>query len=197
MASKYDTNEERTMSIETTRGASGTTEVGVVPGRYSLDPARTSVTFTAKKFGVFTVRGAMDLEEGEFTVGRRFEDSSLHAVLDAASFKTPMARRDEHVRSKTFLHAAEYPHIEFDSTEVARTDHGWEIRGLLTVRGQVATSVLAVSWAQQEGGLVRVLATTQVNRRELGVTKLRAAASTLLAVTIDATGIPVTKADGR
>jgi polyisoprenoid-binding protein YceI len=185
------------MSIETTRGASGTTDFGLVPGRYSLDPARTSVNFTAKKFGVFTIRGAMDLEEGDFTVGRRLEDSSLHAVLDATSFKTPMAKRDEHVRSKTLLDASKYHHIEFDSTEVAHTNRGWEIRGLLTVRGQAATSVLAVSSARQEGGLVRVHATTQVNRRELGVTKLRAAASTLLDVTIDAAGTPITKADAR
>jgi polyisoprenoid-binding protein YceI len=183
------------MSIEATRGASGATEFGLIPGRYRLDPARTSVTFTAKKFGVFTIRGSMELASGDFTVGRRLEESSLHAVLDATTFKTPMARRDQHIRSNTFLHTAEYPQIEFDSTEVARTPEGWEIRGLLSVRGQVAPCVLAVSSAQQEGGLVRVHATTQVNRRELGVTALRPAASMLLDVTIEATGTPITKTD--
>jgi polyisoprenoid-binding protein YceI len=186
---------ERTMSIETTQGASGAREFDLVPGRYRLDPRRTSVTFTAKKFGIFTIRGAMDLTSGEFTIGRRPEDSSLHAVLDAASFKTPMARRDEHVKSKMFLHTAEFPRIEFDSTEVARTAQGWEIRGLLSVRDQKAPTVLAVSSAQQEGTLVRINATTHVNRRELGVTALRAVASTLLDVTIEATGTPITKTD--
>lgn len=183
------------MSIEATRGASGVTEFGLIPGRYRLDPARTAVTFTAKKFGVFTIHGSMDLASGDFTVGRRLEDSSLHAVLDAASFKTPMARRDKHIRSKTFLHATEFPSVEFDSTEVARTPEGWEIRGLLTVRGREAPCVLTVSSAQQAGGLVRVQATAQVNRRELGVTALRVAASTLLDVTIEATGTPSTKTD--
>jgi polyisoprenoid-binding protein YceI len=183
------------MSIETTHGAGGATEYGLVPGSYRLDPARTSVTFTAKKFGIFTIRGAMNLASGEFTVGRRLEESSLRVVLDAASFKTPMARRDEHVKSKTFLHTDEFPHIEFDSTEVVRTNQGWEIRGLLSVRGQKAPVVLTVSSAEQRGGLVLVHATTQVNRRELGVTALPPAASTLLDVTIEATGTPVAKAD--
>jgi polyisoprenoid-binding protein YceI len=183
------------MSIETTHGASGVAENDLVPGNYRLDPARTSVTFTAKKFGIFTIRGSMDLESGEFTVGQRLEESSLHVVLDAGSFKTPMARRDEHVKSKTFLHTAEFPHIEFGSTEVDRTNQGWQIRGLLSVRGQKAPVVLSVSSVEQRGGLVQVHATAQVNRKELGVTALPPAASTLLDVTIDATGTPVARAD--
>jgi polyisoprenoid-binding protein YceI len=183
------------MSIETTRGAGGVTDYGLVPGSYRLDPARTSVTFTAKKFGIFTIRGSMDVASGEFTVGRRLEESSLHVVLDAASFKTPMARRDEHVRSKTFLHTAEFPHVELDSTEVVRTTQGWQIQGLLSVRGRKAPVVLTVSSAEQRGGLVLVHATTQVNRREVGVAALAPVASTLLDVTIDATGTPAAKAN--
>jgi hypothetical protein len=52
-----------------------------------------------------------------------------------------------------------------------------------------------VSSAEQRGGLVQVHATAQVNRKELGVTALPPAASTLLEVTIDATGTPVARAD--
>jgi polyisoprenoid-binding protein YceI len=36
----------------------------------------------------------------------------------ADSFKTPMAKRDAHVKSAKLLDTAAYPRIEFDSTEV-------------------------------------------------------------------------------
>jgi polyisoprenoid-binding protein YceI len=99
-----------------------------------------------------------------------------------------MAKRDEHVQGETLLDVARFPSMEFVSTEVARTTRGWEIRGLLTVHGEVAPAVLAVTSARQEGALVQVVASTRVDRRTFGVTRMRAAASARLDVTIKAVG---------
>ena len=160
----------------------------LAPGRYRLDRNLTSVRFSARKFGVFTIRGSISVVDGEFTVRQRLEDSTLHAVLDAATFRTPMAKRDEHVHGKSLLDVARFPSMEFDSTDVARTPDGWEIHGLLTVHGKVAPVVLAVSSAGQEGALVRVEARTRVDRRAFGVTRMRAAASAHFDVRIEAVG---------
>ena len=112
--------------------------ITLTPGRYRLDRELTTVRFSVRKLGVFTIRGSIGMVSGDFTVGERLEDSTLHAVLDAATFRTPMAKRDEHVQGKTLLDVARFPSMEFVSTEVARTTGGWEIRGLLTVHGEVA-----------------------------------------------------------
>jgi polyisoprenoid-binding protein YceI len=164
----------------------------VPTGRYRLHPELSTVAFTAKKLGVFTIRGTIRVESGTFTVAGPIERSTLHAVLAADSFKTPMAKRDKHVKGSTLLDAATYPKIEFDSTEVVPgPDGAWEVQGLLTVHGQTAPVALTVTSTSIEGALVRVRATTQVNRRAFGVTAQRAAASAVINLEIEAVGTPV------
>jgi polyisoprenoid-binding protein YceI len=185
---------ENTGNIGSTAQAATPHHIGLpVPtGRYRLHPELSTVAFTAKKFGVFTIRGTMRVESGTFTVTGPLEHSTLHAVLAADSFKTPMAKRDEHVKSPTLLDAATYPRIEFDSTEVVAAPEGtWEVRGLLAVHGQVAPVVLTITSASIEDALLHVRATAQVDRRAFGVTALRAAASSMINVEIEAVGTPV------
>ncbi|HUE05907.1 MAG TPA: YceI family protein [Acidimicrobiales bacterium] len=161
-------------------------------GRYRLHPELSTVAFTAKKFGLFTIRGTMRVVSGTFTVAQPLEHSTLHVVLAPDSFKTPMAKRDEHVKSTKLLDVATYPKIEFDSTEVVRGPDGiWEVRGLLVVHGQVAPAALTVTSASTDGALVRLHAAARVDRREFGVTAMRAAASAAINIEIDAVGTPV------
>jgi polyisoprenoid-binding protein YceI len=170
-------------------------QVDLPTGRYRLHPELTTVAFSAKKLGLFTIRGTMGLVVGTFTVASPHERSTLHAVLAADTFATPMRRRDEHVKGPALLDVAAYPRIEFDSTEIVAVDGTWEIRGLLAVHGKVAPTALRVDGATFEGGLVRVQAQAQVDRRDFGVTRQRAAASWLIQVQIGAVGSPVR--DGR
>ena len=181
------------MTIENTGNiAHPHTGLPVPTGRYRLLPELSTVAFTAKKLGVFTIRGTLGVESGTFTVAAPLEHSTLHAIVAADSFKTPMAKRDKHVKGRTLLDVARYPRIEFDSTEVVPgADGTWEVRGLLAVHGQVAPAVLAVTAASTDGALVRVRATAQVDRRVFGVTAQRAAASSVINVGIEAVGAPV------
>ena len=163
-------------------------------GRYRLAPELTTVSFTAKKFGVFTVSGTMAVTSGSFTVGDEIGRSSLHAVLAADTFRTPMSNRDKHVKGASLLDVASYPTVEFNSTEVVRTPAGWEVQGLLRVHGTVAPVALIVTAAAQEGALVRLSAHARIDRRHFGVTRMRFAASSVVEIRIQATGIPVDKA---
>ncbi|HSZ37959.1 MAG TPA: YceI family protein [Acidimicrobiales bacterium] len=164
----------------------------VPTGRYRLHPELSMVAFTAKKFGVFTIRGTVRVESGTFTVAGPLEHSTLHAVLAADSFKTPMAKRDEHVKGPKLMDVATYPRIEFDSTEVVPGPEGtWQIRGLLAVHGKVAPASLTVTSASADGALLRVHATARVDRRAFGVTAMRAAASSVIELEIEVVGTPV------
>ncbi len=178
------------MTIEDT--ARGPAQVALRAGRYRLDPAHSSVAFTAKKLGLFTVRGTMGIASGEFTVGTPLERSRVHVVLSADTFATPMAKRDDHVKGPTLLDVATYPRMEFTSTEVVPVGGIWEIRGTLSVHGQSAPAVLVVTaTALEAGGLVRLSATTEVHRRQFGVSAMRVVASSVIAVHIEAVGIPL------
>lgn len=167
------------------------TEVGVPAGRYRLHPELTTVRFSAKKLRLFTIRGTMRLASGTFTVANPLKRSTLHAVLAAESFNTPMRKRDEHVKGSTLLDVATFPRFEFDSTEVATVGGGWEIRGLLALHGKAGPAALAVDAATFDGGLARVRAHAQVDRRDFGVTRQRAAAAWLIDVDIEAVGSPI------
>ena len=160
-------------------------------GRYRLAPELTTVSFSAKKFGVFTISGTMAVTSGSFTVGEEPERSSLHAVLAADTFRTPMANRDKHVKGTTLLDVASHPTIEFDSTEVVATPAGWEVHGLLTVHGTVAPVALSVTAATQEGAMVRLSAEARIDRRSFGVTRMRLAAASLVEIHIEAVGTPM------
>jgi polyisoprenoid-binding protein YceI len=158
------------------------------PGRYRLDPDATIVHFSARKFGLFTIRGTMRLTEGEFMVADHVEGSTLRAVLAADSFKTPMAKRDEHVKSASLLDVATFPTIVFESTEVLPSPAGMAVEGKLTVHGRTKKATLQISDLNEESGTARVRATVQVDRRQFGVTKMRAAASAIVKVEIEAVG---------
>jgi polyisoprenoid-binding protein YceI len=166
-------------------------QVAVPTGRYTLHPELTTIAFSARKLGLFTIRGTMRLSSGTFTVASPLERSTLHAVLATDSFATPMRKRDEHVKGPKLLDAASYPRMEFDATEIAAADGGWEIRGLLAFHGKAAPVVLKVHTATFDGGLARVGAEARVDRRDFGVTAQRAAASWLIQVQIEAVGSPV------
>ena len=182
------------MTINQSRTKSA--QVDVPTGRYRLRPELTTVAFSAKKFGLFTIMGTMRLLSGTFTVASPLERSTLHAVLATDSFATPMRQRDEHVKGPRLLDAATYPRMEFDSTEIAAATAGWEIRGSLALHGKVAPAALMVDTATFDGGLARVRAQALVDRRDFGVTAQRAAASWLIQVQIEAIGSPVRNGRG-
>jgi polyisoprenoid-binding protein YceI len=179
-----------TINESATRSA----QIDIPTGRYRLDPQLTTIAFSAKKLGLFTIRGTMRVVSGTFTVASPLERSILHAVVAADSFTTPMRKRDEHVKGRTLLDTATYPNFEFDSTGIAASEGGWEIRGLLALHGKVAPAVLTVEEARLEDGLAQVRAHASIDRRDFGVTAQRVAASWLIDVQIEAVGSPVREA---
>lgn len=157
-------------------------------GRYRLDPGASSMRFTAKKLGIFTIRGTMQIEQGEFTIGEPLEQSTLKAVISAASFKTPMAKRDEHVKSAVLLDVASFPIIEFRSETVHQVVSGWEVSGPLTVHGRTREVTLLVNDASVEGDRVRFRAQARVNRHDFGVTRLKVVAGSVIDIAIEVVG---------
>lgn len=115
---------------------------------WTLDPAHTNATFSAKHMMITTVRGTLALLNGkiEFDPANPAA-ASVEATLDAASVNTGMGDRDGHLKSPDFLDIANYPTITFKSTKVEPTGEGKaHVTGDLTICGTTKSVVLDVEF---------------------------------------------------
>lgn len=140
---------------------------------WTLDPAHTAVTFSARHMMVTTVRGSMkvrdlDLDFDPDNLGA----SGVRVSMDAASIDTGQEARDQHLRSEDFLKADEFPTIDFVSTAITADGR---IHGDLTIRGVTRPVVLDAELAgivpnMQGGRRAAFSASTKINREDFGLT---------------------------
>lgn len=163
------------------------TSMAMLPrGTYRLHPESTTVHFSDRKFGLFTIRGTMRLAEGSITIADPITRSSVRAVLTADTFTTPMAKRDDHVRSEKLLDVARFPTIEFRGERAAESPSGWTVLGTLTVHGQQQDCTLAIDEITERDGTVHVTARARVDRNDFGVTGMKVAAGPYVDIRIHA-----------
>ena len=145
---------------------------------WTLDPAHSSVTFTAKHMMITTVRGSMSILDFELDLDvENPEASSVRVKMDAASIDTGQEARDNHLRSEDFLKTDEFPTIDFVSTRIERdgTKERGKLHGDLTIRGTTRPVVLDAEFAglipnMQGGQRAGFSATTKINREDFGLT---------------------------
>ena len=160
------------------------TRTEIRPGTYTIDPARSAVTFTGTHvFGLKPVHGTMRITAGTVMVAAEPRRSTVSAELDAASWTTDDERRNRDVRQK-FLDVERYPVIGFRSTRVAGGPGGWQIAGVLSVRGGSCEVTLRLGEAEPTADGLRFTATTRVDRVAAGVTTGRAIVGRYVDVTL-------------
>jgi len=92
-------------------------------GTWKFDPFHTQVEFSAKHFGMMTVRGNFhEVVAG----GEIFPDdpsrSKIEATINTASIRTHNEQRDNDLRSSNFLEIDKYPTMTFNSTKVEHVE---------------------------------------------------------------------------
>jgi polyisoprenoid-binding protein YceI len=144
---------------------------------WTLDPAHSSVTFSAKHMMVTTVRGSMKIRDFELDADfDKPETSRVRVSLDAASIDTGQEARDQHLRSEDFLKTEEFPTIDFVSTRIVRRgDDSGELHGDLTIRGVTRPVVMDAEFSgivpnMQGGQRAAFSARTKINREDFGLT---------------------------
>jgi polyisoprenoid-binding protein YceI len=145
---------------------------------WTVDPAHSAVTFSAKHMMVTTVRGSIAIRDVELDFDpERPERSSVRATLDTPSIDTGQTMRDRHLRSADFLETEAFPTIEFASTAIEpRGGDRFTIRGDLTIRGvtrpvdlDAALGGVVADW-QGGGRRAAFSARTTIDREEFGLT---------------------------
>jgi polyisoprenoid-binding protein YceI len=143
---------------------------------WTIDPQYATVEFSAKML-FFTVKGRLTDFGGQITLDENdIYRSSVEATIKTASVKTGVKMRDEHLRSKDFLDAAEHPEIHFQSASVGRgRDRDMlRVNGTLAIKGQsreVAIDVTLTDRSRSPHGdeILYFAAVAELDRFDFGV----------------------------
>jgi polyisoprenoid-binding protein YceI len=116
-------------------------------GNWQLDPYHTQVEFSAKHFGMMTVRGHFAEVTTTADIDPEHpETSSVEATIQAASIRTNNEMRDNDLRSPNFLDTDKYPVITFTSSGVQPADRDqYTLTGDLTIKGTTRPVSLEVT----------------------------------------------------
>lgn len=97
----------------------GASSLAMAADTYTIDGAHTSANFAVKHMGLSTVHGRFTDVSGTIVLDEKApENSSVTAVIKAASVNTDNAMRDKDLKSDNFFNADKYPEIRFQSTSV-------------------------------------------------------------------------------
>jgi polyisoprenoid-binding protein YceI len=146
----------------------------LTPGTWVVDPAHSSIGFTARHLMVTKVRGRFSDFAGTITVGADPLASSVEAVAQVASITTGDASRDGHLLSADFFDAEHHPELTLRSTGISRRGADYVLHGELTIKGVTRPvdfdlefdGVATDPWGNTKAGFT---AEAVVNRKDWGL----------------------------
>ena len=146
---------------------------GLIAGTWSLDPAHTTVGFTARHL-MSKVHGTFNEFEGRITTTTNPLESTIAVTIRAASISTNNEQRDTHLRSADFFHPEVGGDLTFTSTAIRAADDGYVITGDLTINGvtrqvDLQAEFLGVDVNPYGKTVLGAEATTTINRHDFNV----------------------------
>jgi len=148
---------------------------GYLAGRWAVDRAHSSVSFTVRHLMVSKVRGQFADFDAEIVTAPDPLDSTVSATVDLSSIDTGNADRDAHIRSVDFFDVDTHPTLTFRSTGVRRDGDDFVVEGDLTLHGitRPVSLALEVNGFQHASpfGDVRAgfSATAEISRKDYGI----------------------------
>jgi polyisoprenoid-binding protein YceI len=155
--------------------ASEVTGLAAATGTWVIDPAHTTLGFSARHAMVAKVRGEFDEFAGTLTIdGADPARSSAELTIQAASINTKTADRDAHLTSPDFLDVEVYPTITFSSTAVEVRGSDIVVTGDLPIHGvtrPVDISYELVGISQDPWGSTRIgfEGRAKISRKDFGL----------------------------
>ena len=111
-----------------------TTDTGLLAGTWTLDPAHTTIGFTARHL-MSKVRGTFNEFDGRITTTTNPLESTIEVTIKASSISTNNEQRDVHLRSADFFDPEVGGNLTFRSTAIRPDGDGYVITGDLTING--------------------------------------------------------------
>jgi polyisoprenoid-binding protein YceI len=114
---------------------------------WNIDPAHTTIEFSAKHMMITTVKGRFTEFEGTIVADEEhIGNSSVEVSMKAASIDTRAEQRDQHLKSPDFLDVDKYTDVTFKSTKVEGEKDHFSVTGDLTIRGVTRPITLDVTF---------------------------------------------------
>jgi polyisoprenoid-binding protein YceI len=139
-------------------------------GVWNLVPERSSVTFKIRNmWGLINVKGKFLQINGD---GQITGKGAVFGRLDirAASLRTGIHKRDEHLRSADFFDVKRFPEISVVVTAVQpTTGNAADLRASFNIKGVNAPLPLPARITVLGDGSVRISAKTEVDRAQFGL----------------------------
>jgi polyisoprenoid-binding protein YceI len=143
---------------------------------WQIDPMHTQIEFSAKHFGMMTVRGHFqEVSTAGEVDPSNLASSHVEVTINVASLTTNNPQRDKDLRSSYFLELDKYPTITFRSTSIeAAGEDRFRLTGDLTVKGITRPITLEVQRYgeindERMGHRVAFSAEGQINRKDFGM----------------------------
>jgi len=144
---------------------------------YQIDSAHSAAHFSVRHMMISNVRGDFTKVSGTVLLDAgNPANSSVEALIDAASLNTREPPRDAHLKSADFFDVEKYPELAFRSkSAVPESDGELRVKGDLTIHGVTREVTLAVEGPTPEAkdpwGNLRIgaTATTKINRKDFGL----------------------------
>jgi polyisoprenoid-binding protein YceI len=143
---------------------------GSMAGRWTLDPARSSVALRSKSmWGLMPVKGTFGEISGAAEITAAGQASGTITVR-TASIDTKVDSRDKHLRSADFFDSENYPEITFTAAEVTLDGAGASVTGSLEVRGQTRPLTFPASLSLPDADTLELGAQVRIDRSDYGLT---------------------------
>jgi len=146
-----------------------TTAHRVAAGRWQLDPAESTASFSVMHFGRPVV-GTIPLRAAEAEIGPTGEINSGHIELDVATIATGNSRRDSDLAKPRFLDTAQHPTILVDVEPGSVRQGSWRTTATLRARGMAVGVELLIEMPEPAvDDVAKVLVTGTFDRTPLGI----------------------------
>jgi polyisoprenoid-binding protein YceI len=139
-------------------------------GVWTLVPDKSTISFKIKNmWGLISVKGRFT----EFNAdGQVTGKGAIFGRLDiqAASLRTGIGKRDEHLRSADFFDVERFPEISVVVTAVQpTTGNAADLRATFSIKGVTAPAPLPVRIILLDDGSVRISTKTEVDRAQFNL----------------------------
>ena len=103
--------------------------------RYIIDTIHSDIEFKVKHLMISTVSGRFTTFDATMITDKPdFSDAKINFECNVDSISTKISDRDNHLKSKDFFDAENYPKISFSSTKISKRNETYTIKGVLKIK---------------------------------------------------------------
>jgi polyisoprenoid-binding protein YceI len=175
-------------------------ERGPAAETYTIDPAHTSIVFSASHAQLSYTYGFFRKAAGAYLLDKTNPaNCRFQLTIDADSLDTNHAERDKHLRSADFFDTQRFPTITFESTSctAANTPEGglvYQVKGNMTIHGVTRQVTLPLRMLGEGKGPFNdersgFLCQVELKRSEFGMTNLLNMVGDAIGITVSFEGV--------